>query len=149
MPQQTESGFSRSRRRLLIASGTVACAGVAFGAWSYSERNRAQWIEQVIRSNLPGVALDEPSLQKFIRDTLAGTAMQSQRRRLGIVAHTRVPWLARRIRSLDEGVELSERQVLTDFLMGSNFFRVTEPRQETITYYGALPACGNPFATFV
>lgn len=142
------SHFSTSRRRVLIGAGLFGCAAVGAAGWSYSERNRAQWIEAVIRDNLPGIALDEPSLQRFVRETLDSPLMNSQRRRLGIAAQSQAPWLARRIRAIDEGVEITERLVLTSFLTGSNFFRVSDPTHETIEYYGAAPACGNPFLRY-
>jgi hypothetical protein len=139
--------FSTSRRRMLIGAG----AGVlvcATASWSYSERNRARWIEQVIRSNLPGITFDEASLTRFVMETLRSLPMQSTRRRMGIAASSQASWLTRRIRSVEQGMDLTERQVLTSFLMGSNFFRVSEPTRETIVYYGPAPGCGNPFVRY-
>ena len=145
MSKPTNKRFSASRRQVLIGAGTgvMACAA-AGGAWSYSERNRAHWIEQVIRSNLPGVKIDEASLALFVRKTLDSKPMQSTRRRLGIAADQQMSSFARRFNALEEGIEITERQVLTDFLIGSNFFRVSDPKQETIVYYGSVPACNNP-----
>jgi hypothetical protein len=37
--------------------------------------------------------------------------------------------------------------VLTEFLMGSNFFRTGDTKSQPIVYSGRIPACGNPFAT--
>jgi hypothetical protein len=150
MTAESKADFSKSRRRLLIGAGAgaVACAGAGGVLWSSSERNRAHWVEHVIRSNLPGVTIDETSLTRFIQETLASSSMQSTRRRLGIAAHSQVPWLARRIHAVEEGVEITERQVLTNFLIGSNFFRVSEPERETIVYYGTIPACSNPFVRY-
>jgi hypothetical protein len=150
MTEKSKTSFSRSRRRLLIGAGAgaVACAGAAGVVWSSSERNRARWIEQVIRSNLPGITIDEASLARFVQETLTSPSMQSTRRRLGIAADAQVPWLTRRIHRVEQGVEITERQVLTNFLIGSNFFRVSEPERETIVYYGGIPACSNPFVRY-
>jgi hypothetical protein len=139
--------FSASRRRLLIgaSAAAVGCATVGAASWSYSQSHRARWIEAVVRNNLPGVRIDAVSLQRFVKEMLASPLMQSQRRRIGIAAYSQLPWLARRIRTLEEGVEITERLVLTAFLTGSNFFRVGDPKRETIEYYGGVPACGNPF----
>lgn len=144
---KTPEGFSSSRRRLLIAAGAGVLACGALGTWSWNlyANGRARWIEQAVRNNLPGITLDEPSLALFVRDTLASESMQSQRRRLGIVAETILPWMTKHMSVIHQAVAITERQVLSDFLLGSNFFRVSDPRRETITYYGRTLACANPF----
>lgn len=139
--------FSPYRRRLLIASvaGTVALGAAGALPLSRSEYARARWVEEVLRRNLPGVRIDEASLSVFVRDVLAGNHFRARKRGLSVVAQQYVPWLTMRVPKIRTGLEKLERQVLTEYLLGSNFFRVSEPRRETITYYGPAVACANPF----
>jgi len=70
--------FSLARRKFLIAGVASACTLGAVGVFSRSEFTsyRARWIQQVVRRNLPGVVLDEPSLAVFVNDMLAGSLLR-------------------------------------------------------------------------
>lgn len=144
-----KTGFNVSRRQWLIGSAAAACAGAGAIGWSASEQRRARWIEDVIRLSLPGIDIDAASLQRFVAETLASPVMQSQRRRVGLAADALLPSsVTRRVGSLQQGIDITERMVLSGFLLGSNFFRVSDPKREKIVYYGPPPACGNPFVRY-
>ena len=51
-----------------------------------------------------------------------------------------------RVRSVRRVRDEVEREIVTDFLMGSNFFRVADPAGEPIVYFGRPTVCPNPFA---
>jgi hypothetical protein len=136
-----------NRRKLLIAgAGGAAVLGI-FGAasWGPLTNYRAAWIERVIRENLPGIALDPASLQTFIKDMLSSERMQSRKVQATVFADRFVPWLPAHIARARDGLGGLERHVLTEYLIGSNFFRVPDPKQETIVYSGMIVACRNPF----
>lgn len=136
-----------TRRRFLAGSAAaVAVGGTGTAWWSTRDSQRAAWIEDVVRRNLPGVALDEPSLQIFVRTTLASELFASRKRRLAFAAHQSVPWLVARMPRARERIALLERMVLTEYLLGSNFFR-SDPRHEVIVFHGRAVACANPFAS--
>ena len=143
---KTSDGHSPPRRRFLIGgiAAAFAIAATTF-SWNRYGTGRALWIEDVVRRNLPAIRLDEPSLAVFINDVLAGDLLTQRKRRIWLFAHQTMPWLTTRMPEIHETMERLERLVLSDYLIGSNFFRVPDPRQETITYYGRPPACGNPF----
>ena len=142
---------SRRRRNFLAAgfAGLVAiAAGGSFAGHRYAT-GRAGWIEEVVRRNLPGVRLDEPSLAAFVRDVLRSDLLTPRKVRLIVLADSTLPALARRVPPARERIERLERLVLSEFLIGSNFFRVADARSATIFYAGKFPACGNPFARLV
>lgn len=141
--------FSSSRRKLLIVGAGGAVALGIFGAtsWSRLSNHRASWIESVIRDNLPGIDLDAASLQTFVSDMLASERMQRAAVRATVFADRFVPWLPASISKARDALEGLERHVLTEYLIGSNFFRVNDARRETIVYSGQAVGCTNPFVS--
>jgi hypothetical protein len=99
----------------------------------------------VVRENLPGIELDPSSLQTFIKDVLANERLQRTAVKATVFADRFVPWLPANITKARDGLEALERFVLTEYLIGSNFFRVPDPKRETIVYSGRAIACINPF----
>lgn len=132
-----------SRRKVLF--GAAGAATLAAVAWWPLKNYRASWIEQVVRDNLPGINLDPASLQTFVTYMLDHERLQPALVRATIFADRFVPWLPARISKAREGLDGVERHVLTEYLIGSNFFRVPDPKRETIVYNGAVIACRNPF----
>jgi hypothetical protein len=145
---KAHDNFSPRRRKFLIAGAGGALALGIFGASSFGTlvNYRASWVEGVIRDNLPGIDLDAASLQVFVRDILANERMQRPMVKATVFADRFVPWLPAGIAKAREGLQGLERFVLTEYLIGSNFFRVPDPTQETIVYGGSVIACRNPFA---
>lgn len=132
-----------SRRKVLLGTAGAVIAG-AF-AWTPLKNYRASWIEQVVRDHLPGIDLDPTSLQTFVKYMVGHERLQPALVRATIFADRFVPWLPAHISKAKEGLDGVERHVLTEYLIGSNFFRVPDPKRETIVYNGAVIACRNPF----
>jgi hypothetical protein len=147
MQMKSSNSFSSGRRKLLVAGAGGTLALGIFGAvsWDTLGNYRASWVERVIRENLPGIDLDATSLQAFIKDILANERMQRKAVKATVFADRFVPWLPANIAKARDGLEGLERFVLTEYLIGSNFFRVPDPKRETIVYNGAVIACRNPF----
>jgi len=141
------SPFSPARRKLLIAGagGVVALGALGAASWGQLTNYRASWVERVVRENLPGIDLDAVSLQAFVKDILASERMQRKEVKVTVFADRFVPWLPAHISKARNGLEGLERYVLTEYLIGSNFFRVPDPKRETIVYSGIALACRNPF----
>jgi hypothetical protein len=129
----------------LLIGGGIAITGIGLVSWSRYGNAPAAWVERVVRDNLPGIALDEASLATFVREILSGDLLRPTLHRLAVHVHHAAPWLSARVSKTRHGLEKLERQVLTHFLLGSNFFRVADPKRERIIYYGAAIACNNPF----
>jgi hypothetical protein len=132
-----------SRRKVLLGVGGAAVVGAV--SWMPLKNHRAGWIEQVVRDHLPGIDLDPDSLQTFVKYMLGHERLQPALVRATIFADRFVPWLPAHISKAREGLAGVERHVLTEYLIGSNFFRVPDPKRETIVYTGAVIACINPF----
>jgi hypothetical protein len=146
----TQSGpHSASRRRFLLGGGAIVVAVGVGGKLSFDYwTGRVAWVEKVLRRHLPGIALDEDSLPLFFRDVRAKGILGSPKLRLAVLIDQTVPVASNWVVKLRHAVERQERLVLTEFLLGSNFFRAEDPTRETITYFGRATACGNPFAAF-
>jgi hypothetical protein len=139
-------------RRTLLLGGAGGAIGLSAGGaflWNRYSQSRASWIDDIVRRNLPGVVLDESSLRAFVRDVLAGDLLQPHLYRISIFAQQTTPWITARVPKVRDGLEKLERRVLTEYLIGSNFFRVKDSQRETIVYLGPAVACSNPFATLV
>lgn len=139
--------FSPGRRKLLIAGagGTLALGIFGAASWGTLRNYRATWVESVVRENLPGIELDTASLRSFIKDILAHERLQRTAVKATVFADRFVPWLPANIAKARDGLEGLERFVLTEYLIGSNFFRIPDPKREIIVYGGRAVACINPF----
>ncbi|MDY6944241.1 MAG: hypothetical protein SXG53_00860 [Pseudomonadota bacterium] len=139
--------FSPGRRKLLIAGsgGTLALGIFGAASWRTLRSYRAAWVESVVRDNLPGIELDPASLQSFVEDMLASERLQRAAVKATVFADRFVPWLPAKIAKARDGLAGLERFVLTEYLIGGNFFRVPDPKRETIVYGGRAIACINPF----
>lgn len=140
---------SPKRRRLLIAGSGAVVLGATGVAWVASRLDgRQAWIEAVVREHLAGIRLDPASLATFAQSFAASRIFADHKANLAIQIDQVVPMVAQRVSKVERRTERLERRVLTEYLTGSNFFRVEDPRKETIVYSGPAPACGNPFAQF-
>lgn len=140
---------SPTRRKLLIAAGAISGAGVVGGTWIATQLDGTEaWIEATLRKHLPGITLDPASLATFVSSFAGGRPLRERQATLAIQLDQVASPIARHIQKSNRRIEQLERLVVSDYLSGSNFFRVTDPMRETIFYSGPLPACGNPFAKF-
>jgi hypothetical protein len=143
------SPFSASRRRFLLGGMASVLAGSLVGNLS-SEHATGQdaWVEKILRKNLPGIKLDEASLPHFFRDIHAKGLLDAYRHRLAVFLDQTIPTPTNWVTMLRHAIEGRERLVLSEFLLGSNFFQAQDPMSETITYFGPSPVCGNPFVVY-
>ena len=140
---------SPARRKLLVAGAGVATLGAAGALWIGSRYDGPHaWIEAVLRRNLPGVRLDPESLAKFVAELAERPDIKNRKTHLAMTLDQTMPAITRQMSKAQRRVERLERRVVTEYLVGSNFFRVSDPSAEVIVYAGAMPACGNPFARF-
>jgi apolipoprotein N-acyltransferase len=137
---------SPTRRKLLFAAGALGLAGV--GWLGFRPYDRRTWIEATLRKYLPDINIDAESLAKFTTEISQSRQFNDTRQRIALWMDHALPKFARRLPKAGDRIDRMERQVVSDFLTGSNFFRVADPRRQPITYGGAIPACGNPFARF-
>ena len=150
-PVQSTVNPSRplSRRKFLWAGGAAATALMSAVSleWTRHPGGAGTWVEHIVRRHLQGIVLDEASLQTFVREVLESTMLDTKHQLFYSTFKTATEWLASVVPILGAASEHIERQVLTRYLVGSNFFRIPDPRRATIIYFGDSPACGNPFAS--
>jgi hypothetical protein len=137
------------RRRLLLGGVALAVTGSAGMLWlALRSHDTHEWIEAVVRRHLPNVRLDDVSLHRFALQLEREAEFRSRKLALALDLDGLTPAIVRIAPEVRQRIERVERHVLSSYLLASNFFRVTDPRSETIVCTGALPACGNPFAQF-
>lgn len=138
-----------NRRQLLAAGATLVVVGSAGTLWLAMRSHDTQdWIEAVVRKHLPSARLDSASLRAFAMRLANEPEFQSQKIALALDVDALAPAIVRIAPEVSRKIEQLERRVLSSYLLGSNFFRVTDPRTETILCGEPMPACGNPFAQF-
>jgi hypothetical protein len=120
----------------LVAAGVAAAIGVAVGGDGYG------FIAAVLRRNLPGVSLSDAEIGKFVEAYWPEFVAPPGRRDAAL---RRLAVLAHRIGSGIVISEETERQILTEFLIGSNFFQLSDPKSTAIEFLGLARVCPNPF----
>lgn len=137
------------RRQLLIGGLALAIAGSAGALWlALRSHDTSEWIEAVVRTRLPSVRLDSASLRDFATRLAAEEEFRSRKIALALDLDALAPSVVRIAPEVSRKIEGLERHVLSTYLISSNFFRVADPRAETIFCGEPLLACGNPFAQF-
>ena len=103
------------------------------------------WIRGLLERSLPGYSLERSGLAQFVSEY---KAKRKASRRLRVFATAQrlvnAKWLLPR--DVVEDFESEERKIVSDFLVGSNFFEKYPNGPRQITYRGRLGSCGNPFA---
>jgi hypothetical protein len=134
------------KRRQFLALGAAAGGMAALGALLVSNGYRS-WLLNVLERALPGYSYDPAGLDLFVEEREARHALALKFRLLGAaesIVDTR--WLLPE--RMAHRIEDEERDVLTEFLIGSDFFQQYPHGARTITYHGWRSACKSPFATF-
>lgn len=138
-----------ARRKLLAlgtALGTVGLIGGGAGAFVFSDRYRG-WIRSTLQRALPGYSLEPEGFARFVDDYNAKKP-DSTKLRVFAVAERFMDanWALPQEMAAD--VEQEERRIVSDFLLGSDFFQNYPDGEKTVTYSTLPEACSSPFATF-
>lgn len=135
-----------NRRNFLLLSGAAGGVAVlACGAFVLSD-NYHGWVSGILHRGLPGYAIEPKGLDQFIDEHFAHH--KSRKRRLLAAAEGVVDLTPLMPAAMAQRVEAEERQILTAFLIGSDFFQNYPGGPKTITYAGKPTACVSPFAIF-
>lgn len=138
-----------NRRHVLIGGAALVTTGSAGAVWlAMRSHDASQWIEAVVRRLLPNVRLDAESLAQYAARLARDAEFRSMKVELALDLDALAPAVVRIAPEVRLKIERLERRVLSGYLLGSNFFRVADPRAETIICTGPVVACGNPFARF-
>ena len=141
-----------SRRALLLGSSAAAIAAVgAAGVVLGGGLSLRGWVVGTIRALVPPERLAGVDLDAFAADYLA---QANPGRRVALLAaggglgHDAVAALG----NSSQRYEDARRDVLTTFLLSTDYFSHPESASAPITYFGVAPsycATANPFAQFL
>jgi hypothetical protein len=134
------------KRRRFLALGAAAGGMAAIGTVLFSNGYRS-WVVSVLERALPGYSYDPAGLDLFVEERASSHATVLKFRLLG-AAESVVDARWMMPRRVVHRIEDEERDVLTEFLIGSDFFQQYPYGGRTITYTGRRTACISPFATF-
>jgi hypothetical protein len=138
----------QSRRKFLLMGTATGVLAVLGGGSAFVALDHYRgWIRAVLRRSLPGYEVEPEGLDRFVEDynarTYDGPAFRTFAAAQNVFNATVIlP------EDMQSTVEERERRILTDFLLGSDFFDQYPNGTRVITYRGAPEACGSPFATF-
>lgn len=134
------------RRRTFLALGAAAGGLTAAGAVLLANGYRS-WVLRSLRQALPGYSFDTAGLDLFLDEY---RPRHSEAMKFQFFGAAESVFDARALLP-DKTIEYigdEERDVLTEFLVGSDFFEPGPDGPRKITYSGRAVVCRSPFATF-
>jgi hypothetical protein len=134
------------KRRTFLALGAAAGGMVALGAALFTNGYRS-WVLGFLREALPGYSLHPAGLAHFMDEYKSRHSEAMKFQILG-AAESVVDARSLLPQKKAEYVEDEERNVLTEFLIGSDFFQDYPHGAKEITYSGRSKVCRSPFAIF-
>jgi hypothetical protein len=140
--------MQRRRTFLLMGSavGALAIVGGAGAAFVATDRCRG-WIRKILQRSLPDYSVDPEGFARFVDDYNAAKG-RALKLRVFAAAENFLDAKPALPSGMASDVAEEERHILTDFLVGSDFFERYPNGPKLITYRGKPDACASPFATF-
>jgi hypothetical protein len=135
-----------NRRNFLLLSSAAGGIAVAGGGIFVLTDHYHGWVSSVLHRALPGYTLEPKGLALFIDEHFAH--QKSRKLRLLAAAEGVVDLTPIMPAGMAAHMAAQERSMLTDFLIGSDFFRNFPKGPKQITYGGKPTACVSPFAVF-
>jgi hypothetical protein len=135
-----------NRRNFLIASGAAGGLAVAGGGMFLLSDNYHAWVSGILHRSLPGYAIEPKGLALFIDEHFAH--QKSRKKRLLAAAQGVVDLTPMMPAAMAERFAAEERMIVTDFLIGSDFFQNYPGGSKEVTYSGKPAGCVSPFARF-
>lgn len=134
------------RRRTFLVLGAAAGGLAATGAVLLANGYRS-WVLRSLEQALPGYSFNAAGLDLFLEEYKPRHSDAMKFQAFG-AAETVFDARALLPDSTIEYIGDEERDVLTEFLIGSDFFQQAPDGPREITYSGRAVACRSPFATF-
>lgn len=127
-----------ARRGFLAGLGVLALGGA--GAWALWGRERAM-VEQILRRSIPDTPIPAEAVDGFFADFWPDLETRSGLR--GEAAMS-IREISRAFGLAEDASAAPEREIVTAFLLGSNYFQ-RNGGNEPVIWLGMSQAC-NPFA---
>ena len=100
----------------------------------------------ILHRSLPGYAIEPKGLALFIDEHFA--RQKSRKKRLLAAAQGVLDLTPMMPVAMAKPLAAEERMIVTDFLIGSDFFQNYPGGSKEVTYSGKPAACVSPFAKF-
>ncbi|MGE0118035.1 MAG: hypothetical protein AB7S71_02190 [Dongiaceae bacterium] len=130
-------------RRVLVLGGLATVTAAAVGGTVGVAFLKHDFFASMLRRHLPGLALADGEIRKFVDAYWPRFIDRHGRRRARLLILT--VRLDQVIPEEADVTEQIERDVITQFLIGSNFFQRADPGSETIAFSELPTICPNPF----
>jgi hypothetical protein len=135
-----------NRRNFLLLGSAAGGLGLLGGGAAYVKvDNHHAWVSDILHRGLPGYALEPRGLSQFIDEYFA-KATRKLKAFAAVEGLIDVKWALDSKRKNE--LEIEERKILSQFLLGSDFFANYPPGPKEITYLGVQKACASPFAQY-
>jgi hypothetical protein len=133
-----------TRWHVIIGATAIGAATIGGGATLLATADARAALLGFFKRSLPGVAIDTPSANGCINAFISRWSTMNHRIVSTLWQTVGVEMMA----ETNSKFEIASRLALTQFLVNSNFFQVTDPRAEPIVYVGqpSNAGCTNPFA---
>ncbi len=130
-------------RRMVIAGCGAALAAAGLVSWAAFGRPKAI-VRGVLWRRLPGLRIPPEVADAFYREFWPAFAKRLGREKEALVTLLELAHpLTDRLES--RSVELAEREIVTAFLLGSDYFTINAPADRRLTWVGLAQVCQNPF----
>lgn len=133
-------------RRTFLALGAAGLGLATVGA-AMVARGYDSWVRATLRRVLPGHSFNAAGLDRFV-DEYGSTHADALKFRLFGVADSILDAKSLLPEKKVHYIEDEERDLLTEFLIGSDFFQRAPDNASEITYSGRPVGCRSPFAVF-
>jgi hypothetical protein len=134
------------RRRTFLAFSVAAGGLASLGAVLVFKGYRG-WVLDTLQRALPGYSFNAAGLDHFV-DEYRSRHPDAMKFQLlgagGSIFDVRALLPTQTVRYIGD----EERELLTEFLLGSNFFDHARDRTKEVTYTGRIVTCRSPFAVF-
>lgn len=131
------------RRTVLIGAGALGAVALTAGVLETAVLDRTGFFAAILRRWLPDAIVPDAEIAEF-----AAAYWPLMEKRYGSrVALRRLLHTADRLLVSGEmpSTEALERDIVTQFLIGSDFFALKDPKSEPIDFVEISAACTNPF----
>jgi hypothetical protein len=137
---------------MMIGAGALGALGVGIGTYALTA-DAEDFFARMLAAELPGVRIPKATLTAYTQAALQGRNPDFFQKIKILAGASRVVGYNGVKAALKNnwGFQLFMREMLTDFLMRSDFFQLADPTQEDVYFPpDASPTryCGNPFAQF-
>jgi hypothetical protein len=137
-----------SRRQTLVGGLALAAMGTGTAYVGSSDAN--DFFRAMVHHELPGVKVNDATIRAFTEDATSGLSPRNRATVRVLSMRCRIVGYGAISAALGQSFKFQRfrREMLTRFLLATDFFQLPDPKAAELHYVGEPIACGNPFAKF-